>query len=286
MQANFSKNYYSMYLFFCILMSMKQILNIVKIIFALLIITACTNKTVENSTIKENIPQHTDFLPSLELSQTVENQYIVVVLGYGYNHGFVQTSLLDDLDTVYGLAENHGIIIPFIYPDDFVSYGYERISLLPDNILDEVQKIDNSADFSNIAGIITIGAPENTHYALANLQDAGYDNPIFSVFPQDDILGSEAGSTLVIDYLPKTEIEDTDHSGLEEVNLSYPDNIFPVITPLINATLKWETISKTDLFIPALRKEYTTTTTCDFSVYLDPQTKIRAQNHYVLTQKL
>ena len=160
-----------------------------------------------------------------------------------------------------------------------------RISLLPDNILSELQKINKKANFSNIAGIITIGAPENTHYALAKLQDSDYKNPIFSVFPQDDILGTESGSTLVIDYMPITDKDNnTEHRGLEEVNTSYPDNIFPVIAPLINASLDWQSIKKDDLLIPALRKTYNASTECSFSVYLDPQTKIRAKNHYVLTQ--
>ncbi len=265
-------------------MNMKLFQKLLKLSIILLVLISCTEKTTDENLIEEP-KKNIDFLPSLNVTQPKEDSYIVVLLGYGYNDGFIKTSLLKDLETMYGFAQNNGIIIPFVYPDDFLSYGYERISLLPNNILDELQKINKEADFSNIAGIITLGAPENTHYALASLQDSDYVNPVFSVFPQDNILGIEAGSTLVIDYMPIEETDNVGHTGLEEINSTYPDNIFPVIAPLINVSLEWKEIKEGDLFIPALRKQYNTSTKCNFSVYLDPQTKIRAKNHYVLVQK-
>lgn len=262
---------------------MKPTLNAVIIVLLCSIFFSCTEQSPQETSIVEENKQ-TEFLPSLDFNQETNDSYVVVVLGYGYNDGFIKTTILQDLEITYGLADNGGIIIPFVYPDDFLSYGYERISLLPSNILDELEDLNGEKDFSSIAGIITLGAPENTHYALAKIQDSGYENCIFSVFSQDDIMGTEAGSTLAIDYALTTP-QTQDYNALEEVNLSYPDNIFPVISPLINASLNWENANKNELFIPALRNRYQNTTQCDLSIYIDPQTKIRSENHYILLQK-
>ncbi len=262
---------------------MKQTLNAIVIILLSIISFSCEKQQNQVSSPTPKIEQ-IEFLPNLDSNNDSSNKYVVVVLGYGYNDGFIKTSLLQDLDAAYGLAKDGGIIIPFVYPDDFLSYGYERISLLPNNIIDELEVITNEKDFSSIAGIITLGAPENTHYALAKIIDTGYKNRIFSIFSQDDIMGTEANSTLSIDYALDTT-STTEHKGLEEVTLSYPENIFPIISPLINASLNWDEANKNDLFIPALRNTYNSATHCDFTVYIDPQTKIRSKNHYILIQK-
>ncbi len=214
-----------------------------------------------------------------------KDSYVVVLLGYGYNEGVSKDTLLAQLDEEYGLAENGGIIIPFVFPDDFISFGYERISLLPENISEVIADFNNGLDLSNVSALLTLGAPDGTHVALAALQDAGYDMQVFSVFSQDDVLGAEAGSTLVIDYSISQSEQQEDYELLGEIDLSYPGDVFSVLSPLINVGLNWDNVKETGLLIPALRTEYAKKTNCDFFVYVDPQTGLRAENHYVLTQK-
>ncbi len=265
---------------------MRVTIFTVVIFLFLFTLFSCTKKTEEsNSSQVANTSSSDSLLPSLEYATNEDGAYVVVLLGYGYNAGESKDALLSKLDETYGLAENGGTIIPFVYPDDFVSFGYERISLLPENIQDELLALTGETDMSKVSTLITIGSPDSTHYALANLQDSIENIRIFSVFSQDDILGTEAGSTLVIDYSISQSEQQEGYESLGEIDLSYPDDIFVVIAPLINAGLDWERIDHSGLLIPALRSEYTKKTKCDFFVYVDPQTGLRSENHYVLTSK-
>ncbi len=265
---------------------MKRVSFSIIIFLATIIFFSCSQ---EDSTAGEgpsNVEKVTEnlLLGYGDLSEAEEG-YIVLFLGYGYNEGLEKDTLLIQLDEKYGLAQNGGRIIPFVYPDDFISFGYERISLLVDNIEDALISINGTSDLTTIAALITLGAPDGTHIALANLQDLGHEIQVFSVFSQDDILGTEAGSTLVIDYSISQEEQQDGYDTLGEIDLSYPGNVIDVLSPLINAGLNWEKIHETGLFVPALRSEYSKTANCDFFVYVDPQTGLRAENHYVLTQK-
>lgn len=224
-------------------------------------------------------------LPSFDSSSNTKGKFVVVLLGYGYNEGIIKENLLAALDQEYGFAESGGIIIPLIYPDDFISLGYERISLLPERIEEQLNEyIDGTSDspLTALMALITLGAPDGTHGALADLQDATIDTAVFSIFSQDDVLGTESGSDLVIDYRP-VQIEGVSaFDTTEETNLSYPDDAFEVIAPLINTALNWKQIENDGLLIPALRTEFLKRTACNLFVYVDPQTGLRSQNHYVL----
>ncbi len=258
--------------------------------FFLLVFLLFSCSAKDESSVSEvphtNSSQTVDpLLPNLDIYNGAKNKYVVVLMGYGYNEGDEKTQLIHALDEHYGLYEKEGIIIPFTYPDDFVSFGYERISLLPNNIEDALFEVTGSRDLSQVGVLLTIGAPEGAHYALANLQDSVFEGQIFSVFSQDDILGTEAGSTLVIDYSISQSAQEEGLETLGEIDLSYPDDVFNVVSPLINAGLLWNDLGETGLFVSALRSSYARNTECDFYVYIDPQTGLRSENHYVLTQK-
>jgi hypothetical protein len=122
---------------------------------------------------------------------------VAVLFGYGYNSPEFLEKILTVLSDEFGLDSEGGLVFPVIYPDDFTVNSYTRISRLPELLASR-----------DICGLVVLGAPENTHYALAKLQDAGTEYPVVSLFPQDDILGTEAGSDLVLDYSP---------AGAEEV---------------------------------------------------------------------
>lgn len=129
-----------------------------------------------------------------ETKAFLDGKHICVVLGYGYNdESFVEKSRLM-LDRDYGVetAENAGLILLYVYPDDFDVGGKTRISKLT-SLLDE----------RKLAGILILGAPEGMNIPLAKLQDAAGGSlpyPVFSLFTQDDVLASEATADFVLDY--------------------------------------------------------------------------------------
>ncbi len=268
---------------------MKVVVLTMKILLLSLVLISCSGKnsstSVANETSKDADSSLDPLLPNLEHYTNEQEEYVVVLLGYGYNEGEKKDLLLAQLDETYGLIQNGGFIIPFVFPDDFVSFGYERISLLPDNISEILLEKTGNSDISQVSSLIALGSPDATHFALARLQDIYEDIKIFSIFSQDDILGTEAGSTLVIDYSISQTEQREGYETLGEIDLSYPGDIFVVVSPLINAGLDWERVTKSGLLVPALRTEYAKKTNCNFYVYIDPQTGIRSENHYVLTAK-
>jgi len=119
------------------------------------------------------------------------DKYICVIFGYGYNDKAFYDSTVEQFREKYGIEAEGGLIMPLLYPDDFKHGGTGRISLLPEIIKDK-----------GIGGIILLGAPENTHNALADIRSSYGGNPpfpIFSFFPQDDILGMEYASDFVLE---------------------------------------------------------------------------------------
>lgn len=125
---------------------------------------------------------------------------ICVIFGYGFNDKDFYEDTIALLQKHFGLSAEGGLVWPILYPDDVKG----RISSLADQLDDQELK-----------GIIILGAPENTHYMLAKLQDS-WDGklpyPVFSFFPQDDMLGMEATCDLVLEY-ERSPIEEA--SGLD-----------------------------------------------------------------------
>ena len=137
-----------------------------------------------------------------EMKAYLEGKHICVVLGYGYNdEEFVKTTR-EHLDFQYGLVseenEEDGLILVYVYPHDFDFAGRTRISKLYDMIKDE-----------SLAGIVLLGAPEGMNIPLAKLQDNAEGGklpyPVFTLFPQDEVLASEATADFVLDYAQKTD---------------------------------------------------------------------------------
>jgi hypothetical protein len=121
-----------------------------------------------------------------------DNGVICLLLGYGFNDKAFEDEALQSLAKIYGLEEDGGLIWPLTYPEDFSSGGKEKIASLYDMVKDK-----------KIKGILLLGAPENTNSVLARLQDdwsGKLPYPVFSFFPQDDILGMEATCDFVIEY--------------------------------------------------------------------------------------
>lgn len=116
---------------------------------------------------------------------------IMLLLGYGYNTPDFITEASQTIRTYFGFAEDGGSVSILVYPDDFKRGSTARISDLKDKI--EETETD---------GLVIFGAPENTHSAIGRIQDnfeGEHTFPVFSLFPQDDILGTQNVSDIVIE---------------------------------------------------------------------------------------
>ena len=146
----------------------------------------------------ENIPVKLRKISS-ETQEYLEGKNIVVVLGYGYNDEATVAKITQTLNSNFGVEteDKSALISVLVYPQDFMVGGKERISSLADKI-----------EGKNLAGMIILGAPEGLHIALSKIQDSTEDGklnyPVFTLFSQDDVLGTESTSDFVLDYAHKT----------------------------------------------------------------------------------
>lgn len=126
------------------------------------------------------------------------NRKICVLYGYGYNsEEFIQETN-GRLYKNFGSAENGGLIYSLVFPDDFKRGSRTYITNLTELL-----------NGKEIQGIVLLGAPEGTHVAIARMQDSWGGNlpyPVFTLFPQDDVLGIEDSSDFVLDKAQKAEI--------------------------------------------------------------------------------
>ena len=121
------------------------------------------------------------------------NKRVAVLFGYDFNNEDVKADLLAVLQENFGLAEEGGLIYPITYPEDFKhgvrGYASDFAAILQSDELD-------------LAGVVLLGAPENTHVALARNQDKWNQEvpyPVVALFPQDDVLGIESTCDIVVD---------------------------------------------------------------------------------------
>lgn len=113
---------------------------------------------------------------------------VCVLFGYGFNGEDFYTSALAAIEEQFGLADNGGLVLPVVFPDDL----HGRVS----NLRDVVEK-------NNLRAMILLGAPEDTHLTLVRIIEGWEETQpfnIFSLFPQDDVLGEEFSCNFVLDF--------------------------------------------------------------------------------------
>lgn len=216
--------------------------------------------------------------PSSSAADRDSAHHIALFLGHGFSDAEKKEELLGYLRRTYGLTEDGGLISVLTYPEDVSVSGRVRMSVL-------TAKVKELHAQKALTGFISAGAPQGTHTVLAALQDAGINIPVFSLFPQDDVLGTEAGSSLVFDYRPAALQDKSagEVAAQEESDYEYAGKSDRVLIPLIQAVLYWDRIKNDEMLIPALRTEFFRQTGCNLIMYSDPVTGLRAKNHYVLT---
>ena len=167
-----------------------------------LLISGCKNKqkqkTYDADSIELTIDNSDDANKLSDLMNTdqkwhITNKRILVLFGYDFNNAENKEPLLSQLKENFGLAEDGGLIYPVSYPDDFKhgakGYASDFAALLQSDDLD-------------LQGVLLLGAPENTHIALARNQDKWNQEvpyPVIALFPQDDVLGMESTCDIVVD---------------------------------------------------------------------------------------
>lgn len=248
---------------------------------ALILFTAgCQKKNQNNAAVIHDLKLSQVSQDSQQLSQIISqwhitNKRIYVLFGYGFNSPETVEKLKLVLENRYGLDEDDGLICPVIYPDNFKHNG-KAIATELYHMLAESEK--------DIAGVLILGAPDTTNIALGRLQDFWDMNvpyPIIALFPQDDVEGLHSTCDLVIDKSQKTQsgTEEESNEFLNEIAEETPGLIVDTLDYMI--TLNGTLPKDSDLQVHAKQM----LPGRNLSMYVDPETGIRAINHFVLETK-
>ena len=201
----------------------------------------------------------------------VTNKRLFVLFGYDFNTPQVYEPILELLKERYGLDSDGGLILPFVYPSDF-KHGARAYSSDFFNVLS-----DDSFDF---CGVLMIGAPENSHLAIARNQDAWEETPypVIALFPQDDILGLEATCDIVLD---KGFTSGLKGDAVEDETTA---QVFPEAPEIITETIDYMLalsgpLQKDSSIQNHLLQMYKNK---KIHHYTDPETGLQAINHFVL----
>ena len=240
---------------------------------ALFSITACKKETkmktyvssaeTLNIKVRDTKPDQRVSAKDVKSHGHAEDGEICVLFGYGFNSENFYSQIIRNLDTLYGLEENDGMILPLIFPDEM-----KKISSLRETL-----------NARNIRGVVILGAPEGTNYVFARLQDE-YDGkipyPVFSLFPQDDILGQESTCDFVLEYERKVEEESMEEQILQQIDSDASEIIMRTIAFIINCEEPLAPDSSLHGFVQKIvgnRK---------VNRYMDSETLIPSSNHFVI----
>lgn len=185
---------------------------------------SCGNKnkntvTIPDTTITLEIKNSDYNEAENEINWHATNKNIVVLFGYDYNDEEFVKKATNRLSEKFGLKADGGVIIPVTFPDGF-RHKEKAVTVDLFNILDD--------DSIQVEGFVSLGAPEKTYRALTRLQEKWNGQipfPVISIFPQDDILGIEDTSSIVINQIQKAETEDNLVTESEQTDINDADQI-------------------------------------------------------------
>ena len=256
-------------------MKNKSFIAVVGLFILLFLICACKNKEEFNNPedfIELTIKDVEDgcFAPSEQWE--VSDKKICVFFGYGYNEESFTSQMLEKLSVQFGLAQDGGLIYPLIFPKDFKIAGKERISHLAD-LLESYE----------LKGLILIGAPENTHNAISSYMSTYGDVsdgwklpfPVFSMFSQDNPLGTEWISDFVLEKMHVSDIL----SEEEQTETASPESQDLIIRAIKYMNLLDSPLNRdSDLIIHVQRIAGNGK---KVSRYVDSDSGLRPVNHFV-----
>ena len=170
-------------------MQKKLIKNLFSVTLIFMIFSSCKEKQkLSPDFINLQVAETSLQKETAELHYTNATGEIIVVFAYDYNDPAFTVPMIAEIEKVYGTAENGGLVLPLIFPDDFNGI----ISRLYDYAVKE-----------NIRGIIILGAPDYTYSAIIKIKSFWEDNEpvnIFSFFPKDSVTAQEATCDLILEY--------------------------------------------------------------------------------------
>lgn len=198
------------------------------------------------------------------------NKRLFVLFGYGFNDEKNKSLILEKLGESFGMDEDGGLIYPVVYPDDFRHSGRYFVS--------DLTAMVNDSD-KELAGVLILGAPDNTNLAIARIQDfwnLEEPFPIIALFPQDDTLGIEATCDIVIDV--KSDIS-SDSSLKEEQDLIVSD-----APAIVEAAAKYMINLQGTLDKNKSLQKHVTQMFKNKTVhhYQDPETGLPSINHFII----
>lgn len=200
------------------------------------------------------------------------NQKILVFFGYNFNSDETYNTLLKILEDNYGLDENDGVICAIRYPDSF------KHSIK--SFYSELTSILTSAS-ENYAGVILLGAPENTHIALSRNQDFWDQQvpyPVISLFPQDNVLGLEAACDYIIDKSNSIQLHEDIENEEEEVTTieHFPEILMNTIDYILDIGEPLPIDKNLEAQVFQIYKSRT------FHHYVDSETGLQSINHFII----
>lgn len=216
--------------------------------------------------------QNTQVLESQNQKWHVTNKRVCVIFGYDFNSPEAVERFTALLQERYGLESEGGLIYTLVYPDNFKhgakGYATELTAALTGTDRD-------------LAGIIILGAPENTHTAFAKLQDYWELNipyPIYALFPQDDVLGLESTCDFVLDKEQHTDLtgDIAPEETVSQIILEAPE----VLTDCIDYMLEMEGPFVKDNTLPKHIQQMLKNKRIHH--YVDPESGIQSINHFIL----
>lgn len=194
---------------------------------------------------------------------------LCILFGYGYNDSDFVDGTLARLGGRYGTDGDGGLLYPLVFPDDFKRGSRSFVS--------ELKKMLSARD---LCGLIILGAPENTHAAVSDLQEewgGSLPYPVFSFFPQDDVLGTEYTSDFILDKAQTIEaggmiLNETEHQFVEDV------------PQILENAVRYMLMLDGPLEKNAALFDFVKSVAAPLSVsrYADPDTGLFPVNHFVL----
>ena len=255
---------------------MKKTIYFIIIISVIFLAGCRKTKTpvIEQDSIQLSIlpASNEEILDSQNQTWHVTNKRVCVIFGYDFNSPEAVEEFTALLGERYGLESDGGLIFTMIYPDSF-KHGAKGYATELATALTGTDK--------DLAGIIILGAPENTHTAFAKLQDfweMGVPYPIYALFPQDDVLGLESTCDFVLDKEQVTDLtgDVAPEETVSQIILEAPE----VLTDCIDYMLEIEGPFVKDSTLP----KHITQMLKNKKIhhYVDPESGIQSINHFVL----
>lgn len=255
----------------------KKIIYIAILSLSLIaLVTGCkkNKKSIDPSQIanlvaNESSPAEISTKPQ---SWHVTDKRILVILGYGFNDATIVSELKDCLEENFGLDEENGLVKVQVFPDDFKRGN----RFYPSELYSKIQETEKE-----LSGIVILGAPENTHIALARNQDAWNQEvpyPVIALFPQDEVLGLEATCDIVLDKGQSVSLTgEIDPSEIEsQLAQESPEILVETIKYIQSLNYSLEKTSSIQVHLMQMLQNK------NIRHYIDPESGLQSINHFIL----